>query len=430
MTINKFKAVKIKDVGKVITGKTPPTSQPELFGDKYPFITPSDIPSFDVRYIDFVERGLSDKGFDKQKRYALPKDTVCYVCIGSTIGKVCLTNKVSFTNQQINSIVVNRDKFNPKYVYYLLRAETPKIQAISGGTGAGKAILNKSSFEDIDLNVYPLPIQNKIAAILSAYDDLIENNTRSIKILEEMAQLLYREWFVKFRFPGHEKVRMVESELGPIPEGWKVKKVSVIAKIFRGKSYKSSDIANDGEGLPFLNLKCIERDGGFRYDGIKWFSGQYKDAQIAKAGDIIMAVTDMTQERRIVARTARVPRMFNVEKYVFSMDLVKIVPLHEVVNEYLYSVFRYSTFPDKVKQHANGANVLHLNPDHIANFEMLIAPTYLQNKYANIVKNLYAECDVLQMKNTILRRTRDLLLPKLISGELDVEDLDIAVGGD
>ncbi len=86
------------------------------------------------------------------------------------------------------------------------------------------------------------PPPDKIAAILSAYDDLIENNTRRIKILEEMAQALYREWFVHFRFPGHEKVQMVDSPLGRIPEGWEVKQVANIALIYRGRSYKSEDL--------------------------------------------------------------------------------------------------------------------------------------------------------------------------------------------
>ena len=117
---------------------------------------------------------------------------------------------------------------------------------------------------------------------------------------------------------------MVDSELGPIPEGWEVNKVDTVADIYRGRSYRSADLVEENS-LPFLNLKCVDRDGGFRRDGLKRYAGRYKDTQTAKPGDIIVAVTDMTQERRIVARAARVPEI-GEEMLVFSMDLIKVMP--------------------------------------------------------------------------------------------------------
>ncbi|MDL1965752.1 MAG: restriction endonuclease subunit S, partial [Candidatus Desulfofervidus auxilii] len=130
-----MKIVKIKDIGKVVTGKTPSTKRPEFFGDKYPFITPSDIPSYDVYHIYKTERGLSEEGYLNQKSKLLPPRTVCYVCIGSTVGKICLTKVPSFTNQQLNNIIVDKERFVPEYIYYRLRYETPRIQSIAGGTG-------------------------------------------------------------------------------------------------------------------------------------------------------------------------------------------------------------------------------------------------------------------------------------------------------
>lgn len=428
MTINKFKAVKIKDVGKVITGKTPPTSQPELFGDKYPFITPSDISSFDVRYIDFVERGLSDKGFDKQKRYALPKDTVCYVCIGSTIGKVCLTNKVSFTNQQINSIVVNRDKFNPKYVYYLLRAETPKIQAISGGTGAGKAILNKSSFEDIDLNVFPLPIQNKIAAILSAYDDLIENNTRRIKILEEMAQTLYREWFVKFRFPGHEKVRMVDSELGPIPEGWEVKRLGDILSTIESGSRPKGGIKHEDKDVPSIGAENILGLGQYDYSKDKFVTREFFSNMkrgIIKSGDVLLYKDGAKLGRKSMFRDGFPHKECCINEHVFILRTNG-----ECSQSYLFFWLDQREITQKIINLNTNAAQPGINQEGVKSLPILIPNRYIHDLFNEICEPILAQLFNLAKKNLILRRTRDLLLPKLISGELDVEVLDIAVGGD
>lgn len=207
-----LRRTKIKNLGRVITGKTPPTVQSELFGQDYPFITPTDVTTFDVRYLPETERGLSAAGGEYQQKYMLPRNAVCYVCIGSTIGKMCMTVRDSFTNQQINSIVIDENAFEPLYVFYLLRTVTPRIHAISGGSGAGKPILNKSSFEDIDIEVHSLPTQRRIASILSAYDDLIENNTRRIKILEQMAQAIYREWFVEFRAPDVKLRKAISDE--------------------------------------------------------------------------------------------------------------------------------------------------------------------------------------------------------------------------
>lgn len=438
MAINKFKTVKIRDIGKVITGKTPPTSQPELFGDKYPFITPSDIPSFDVRYINHVERGLSDKGFDKQKGYALPKDTVCYVCIGSTIGKICLTNKVSFTNQQINSIIVNRGKFNPKYVYYLLRAETPKIQAISGGTGAGKAILNKSSFEDIDLNVYPLPIQNKIAAILSAYDDLIENNTRRIKILEEMAQLIYREWFVKFRFPGHEKVRMVDSELGPIPEGWKVKNIGSLLSHTIGGGW-GKEVQNDKYTVPAYVIRGTDiphaRQGSIESCPLRYHTESNFRSRKLRAGDIVFEVSGGSKGQPVGRALLLNQSLLGSFDYdVICASFCKLIRpdkktiLPELIYLHLLEIYANGVIEKYQVQSTGITNFKY--EFFLENDQILVPDNGIQQTFADHIIPIFDMIQKLGAKNRILRRTRDLLLPKLISGELDVEDLDIAVGGD
>jgi type I restriction enzyme S subunit len=212
-----------------------------------------------------------------------------------------------------------------------------------------------------------------------------------------------------------------------IPEGWEVRKLRDVAFINRGKSYGSNDLVDEG-GLPFINLKCVDRDGGFRYDGIKRYTGKYKEGQVVKTGDIVMAVTDMTQERRVIARSARVPQLRD-DFGIISMDLIKITANDLIPNDYLYGILRYSDFADNVKQYANGANVLHLNPEHVLDFSLALAPERLRNRYSELCKYLYNEINVLSLKNRNLSVTRDLLLPRLISGEIDVSELDIDVGG-
>jgi type I restriction enzyme S subunit len=175
-------------------------------------------------------------------------------------------------------------------------------------------------------------------------------------------------------------------------------------------------LADDG-GLPFLNLKCFDRDGGFRRSGLKRYTGEYKDSHVAKKGDIVVAVTDMTQERRIVARAALVPTL-DSEFGVCSMDLVRVDPKPPMPKSFLYSFLRYSSFADEVKQHANGANVLHLAPERITDFRFIASPIELMQQFANFVEPVLQQLDTLQNQIENLRRTRDLLLPRLLSGQV------------
>ncbi|MFH1008532.1 MAG: restriction endonuclease subunit S [Candidatus Latescibacterota bacterium] len=310
-----------------------------------------------------------------------------------------------------------------RYVYYALRLQLELMKSIS--TGVATKFLTLQLLNRTQIPVPPPPTQRKIAAILSAYDDLIENNLRRIKILEEMAQNLYREWFVKFRFPGYQLARFIDSPLGPIPEGWEVSSISDVAIIHRGRSYKGTELADEG-GRPFINLKCIERDGGFRSSGIKRYTGLFKESQTVRAGEMVMAITDMTQERRIVARVGRVSRL-DADFGVISMDLVRVASRGNLSETYLYAMLRWSGFADEVKQHANGANVLHLLPDRIEEYRFVCPTSDIAARFGEIVLPMLSLCDSFELKNTTLRRTRDLLLPRLISGEVDVSALDIAV---
>lgn len=395
----KWHTDKIGNLGRVVTGKTPQTAHKEFYGGEFPFITPTDISTFDIRYVSETERTISNLWANKNKKYILPRDAITYVCIGSTVGKIGLVQRESITNQQINSLVANPDKLVAQFGYYLLRSITPEIRQIASARGAGKGIINKSQFEDFDVSLPSLSDQKEIADILSRYDDLIENSSRRIKILEQIAQAIYSE---QFGATGDENVTPLDD----------------VITIHRGKSY-SSDELSDNKGVPFVNLKCMDRGGGFRKSGIKWFTGDYKDTQKVVAGDIVMAVTDMTQDRRIVARAARVPTLeggFGV----ISMDLVKIQSKEGVNPDYIYSLLRWSGFADEVKNHANGANVLHLIPDRITDYKTAIASPKKQKEFGDAVNPLLDLIDKLELQNESLRQSRDLLLPKLVTGEIKI----------
>ena len=152
---------------------------------------------------------------------------------------------------------------------------------------------------------------------------------------------------------------------------------------------------------------------------MKRYEGRFKEQQLVNRGEIVMAVTDMTQERRIVARAALIPELGEIDGLV-SMDLVKIVPRSHTNRLFLYAALRWSEFADHVKDHATGANVLHLHPDRISDYLMPFAPAKHQRRLASMVNPMFDVIELLEQKNANLRDQRDLLLPTLVSGEIDV----------
>ena len=363
------------------------------------------------KYPDYGKIGkwVSKDTFDNWFRSGHPiKDDVLIATVGANIGSVAIMKETrGCVAQNLVGFRTNEEILSPHYLYYYLSWDITQQHLKNLDIGAAQPSIKVPHILELDIPLFPLPIQRKIADVLSAYDDLIEVNARRIRLLEAMAQSVYCEWFGKV------------DEMS-LPRGWEMGAIKDISKIQRGKSYRSENLAD--EGLPFLNLKCFERDGGFRYDGIKRFQGEFKEEQTAQTGDIIMAVTDMTQERRVIARAARVPDI-GEDFFVRSMDVVKLAPNPDVDKTYLYAMLRLSGFADEVKQHANGVNVLHLNPERIEGYQFALPPEKLRNEFGKIAEPNYRMCDVLEKQNANLRRTRDLLLPRLVSGETEVDGL-------
>ncbi|MBE3038270.1 MAG: restriction endonuclease subunit S [Chloroflexi bacterium] len=411
-----WKTIRIADFGSVITGKTPSSNNPEHFGDDYPFITPTDIGTGRIVHAD---RGISQEGYLKFRRQILPRWSVCFVCIGATIGKICLTTEKSFANQQINSVVVDTTRHDPFFVYYLLSTYAEAVKGIAGG--AATPIVNKTSFENIEVVVPPLPTQRKIAAIFSAYDDLIENNLRRINILEEMAQNLYREWFVKFRFPGHQHARFTDSPLGRIPEGWEVREMQEIAEVI--DCLHSKKPAHNQSGTGLLLQLCNIGDGGkidlsdkfliADDDYQKWTSRievQVGDCVVTNVGRVGAVAQIPTGMKAAIGRNMTAIRPFAVGptyliEYLLSPHMIKEV---------------------QVKKDA-GAIMDSLNVKGIVKLLVPVAPRARMDLYEETTRPMRALVERLFQKNTILRCTRDLLLPRLISGEVDVSELDLVV---
>ena len=412
--------MRLGEVVEIITGKTPPTKRKEFFGGEYPFITPTDITKFDVRYLEQTERYLSESGYDFQKSLAIPPDSICYVAIGSTVGKMCMTKKLSFTNQQIHSIITDKKIVDPFYLFYRLRTETPRIKAIADGKGSGKSIINKTEFSNLKIEIPPLETQRKIAVILSAYDDLIENNTRRIKILEEMAQTIYKEWFIKFHFPGHEKVKMVDSELGHIPEGWVVKGLSAIVDPQYGYTESASE---DVVGPKYVRGTDINKTSY-----IQWNSVPYCPINESNHVKFKLVVGDI-----FVIRMADPGKVGIVEKEIDAVFASYLIRFHIKSNSlspyYLFYFLLSDRYQDYVTGASTGTTRKSASAGVITDIDIIIPANDICEQFEKEISTLRLMLNKLLDKNTNLRCTRDLLLPKRISGEMDVTTLDLTIGG-
>ena len=294
----------------------------------------------------------------------------------------------------------------PRYVYYFL--QTLELQRFD--SGAAVPTLNRNDLDNLELNIHNLPTQRKIAAILSAYDDLIENNTRRIKILEDMVATIYRQWFVEFRFPGHENVPMVESELGLIPQGWEVRKLGDIAESVR-RNIKPSDVDRPTPyfGLEHLPRKSIALSNWNSVDSIN-------SAKLAfKKGEILFG-----KIRPYFHKVGVAPL-----DGICSSDTIVIRPKRSeyfAITLYYVSSEHFIEYATTISQ---GTKMPRADWKVLADYPLVIPQDQIVHRFSGFVREVIEKIQNLIFRNNNLRQTRDLLLPKLIAGEIDVSELDI-----
>lgn len=334
---------------------------------------------------------------------------------GASVARCCIVPKnilPARVNQHVAIVRINPKFADAHYVLYCINSSYYKRQllALAQG-GATREALTKDTISNFEIPFPSLPIQYKIADILSTYDRLIENNTQRIKILEEMAQLLYREWFVNFRFPGYEQVSMVESELGLIPQGWKVVKIGDVANVGRGSSPRPIADTKYFEGgtIPWIKIADATKSGKFLYetkDKVNEYGASF--SRLMPKGAMIVAASGTLGYTQILGVEGCIH-----DGWLFLSDYKGIK------QEYLYYLFlaKQQFFYNS----AYGAAIQNVNTTILREMQILLPSPSVQNSFAEVICSFDQLIDNLGRKNLNLRKTRDLLLPKLISGEIDVE---------
>lgn len=320
-------------------------------------------------------------------------------------------------------ITLGRSELDPQYLHYYLRDEVVIEGIAQQAIGATMPNLNTSILRGIEIRFPRQAQQRNIASILSNYDELIENNTRRIAILEEMARRIYEEWFVRFRFPGHENVRMVESELGLVPEGWGLSTLKAVCVRQNGiqtgpfgSQLHKADYAD--EGVPLLMPKNLV---GFRIrtDGI----ARVPEGTAAQLGRHRMQPGDIVYGRRgDIGRRAYI--MTNQTGWLCGTGCLRIRSDPTAINGwYLFNFIGQPNVVGLITGRAHGVTMPNLNARLMESVPVLIPPRDLQDRFDLTTFPMNNLREKLSDQTQNLRITRDLLLPKLISGELDVSAL-------
>ncbi len=392
----------------------------------YYFISAKDVKDGKIEYKN-ARQITEDDFLDTHKRTRYEPEDILITNSG-TIGRMAFaTNQPqTFRTTFQKSVAIlkpRKDSVFPKWLYYSIQENMTRIADYASGT-AQKNLLLKD-LRTIEIDIPEIELQRRIASILSAYDDLIENNTRRIKILEDMARLIYREWFVEFRAPG-VRLRKATPEEKKVtgkdmfPEGWEVSELSKWIKLDKGLSYNGKGLTEDG--IPMVNLKNFIVGGGFRREGTKPYSGDYNLNHVIKEHDIIIANTDLTQAGNVIGSPALIPGKVFSGELIFTHHLyaVRIINEQTMPNYYLYHLLLSDDFKSFAKSYASGTTVLGLPREGVLNFKFAMASEQIKNAFEELTKPIYQFIDVLNSEIDNLRITRDMLLPKLISGEVEV----------
>lgn len=414
-----WKNVKLGDLGLVITGNTPPRKRPELYGDHTLFIKPTDI-NIDKKYCYGPEECYSSLGFNKYKKSLIPKGATCVVTIGSIGKKMIKAHTDLFINQAMNAVIPS-DQYDHDFVYYLLKSNLFQLKTFDSGTASGRENVSKSSFSNIKVKVPESKItQCKIAAILSAYDDLIENNLKRIKLLEEKAQLTYEEWFVRMKFPGHETAVMDEGT--GLPEGWERKSLkSFTKKITKGTTPTSLGKQFSEIGVNFIKAESYTSKGFF-------IPGKF--AHIDEETHQLLGRSQLHENDILVSIAGVLGRVTIVNKNVLPANTnqaVAIVRIDDSMTSPLYiKYFLGSEYMNKLINTITGqAAQPNINLSQLGSFSVLTPTIQTLESFHSLVEPLHNTQLELQNQNQLLKEARDILLPRLMTGMIDVDELNM-----
>ncbi len=424
---DEWKRVKIEDLGEVIGGGTPSTKVDEFYGGNIPWITPKDLSGYTKKYIFAGERNITDKGLKNSSAKLLPKGTVLFSS-RAPIGYIAIAGQEVSTNQGFKSVIPDEEVTSSEFLYYLLKYNTEKI--INRSSGSTFKEISGKSMKNVEVVIPNKKTQSKISNILSAFDQKIEVNNKIIANLEEQAQAIFKSWFVDFE--PFQDGEFVESELGLIPLGFQVVELNDITEFDNGYGFKGKDLLDERieeDDYRVFKMADIKVGGGINTGRTKsWISKEFVkynrlEAFLIKRGDLLMCMTDMKDNVRLLGHTA----LMNVDdEYILNQRVGRIrISDKRVSPGFIYYLTNNNKFLENLRGRANRGVQVNLSTKEIKASKLLLPKEEYLKLFNNIAEKSMDLIFNLQIQNEKLAQTRDALLPKLMSGEIDVNNINI-----
>jgi type I restriction enzyme, S subunit len=333
-------------------------------------------------------------------------------------------------------VIKAKNGIDSKFLFYLIASDEFTNLANNGSTGTRMPRADWKHLSSTIWNIPPLPTQKVIAEILSSLDDKIELNNQINQNLEALAQVLFKQWFVDFEYPNENGEpykssggEMIDSELGEIPNGWEVCPLSQIIEVKHGYAFKG-EFFSDSETEDILvtpgNFKI---GGGFNYGKFKFYEGEFPIEYLMNFEDLIVTMTDLSKEGDTLGLPALVPKILG-KKLLHNQRIGKVI-FRETpdLKYFLYMLMRTANYRAFVLSGASGTTVRHTSPSRICEFKYPIPPLEILKRFEEVVSPLFKAEVENNYESSITSRLRDTLLPKLISGELEVNQIEDGVYG-
>lgn len=394
--------VTLDKLGSISRGKSKhrPRNDKFLFGGKYPFIQTADVKAAGLYLTEYTET-YSDKGLEQSKLW--PAGTLC-ITIAANIADTTILGIDACFPDSVMGFIPYEGISNVKFVKYAFDILQRDCKKISQGTAQDNLSWKKLS--TIKFPAPPIEVQDKIVSFLSVYDDLIENNQKQIKLLEEAAQRLYKEWFVDLRFPGYEDVKIVDG----VPEGWRKQKISDFGEIITGKTPSTAKEQYYGGNIPFVKIPdmhdCvypITTESTLTSEG----ANTQKNKFIPKNGIMVSCIATVGLVN------------IAVESCQTNQQINSIVLNDEQDLYYTYSTMkRLKTLLEGVG--SNGATMTNVNKTKFGNLEVLYPTDELRKMYNDFCQPIFEKIYALSIGINKLSQARGRLLPKLMRGEIEV----------
>ena len=406
--MSEWKKVRLKDCCiKIGSGSTPKGGSMVYVNSGTSLIRSQNVYNLSFDYNGLTH--ITEDAANKLKGVTVFNEDILLNITGDSVARTCIVPKEVLparVNQHVAIIRTDRKKMNWRFLNYYLAS--PKMQAhmlsLAVGKGASRNALTKQMIENFEVPYPPLSTQHRIANILSRYDSLIENYQKQIKLLEEAAQRLYKEWFIDLRFPGHENTKIVDG----LPEGWEKKKVNSIIELQSGFAFKSSTFDDNG-AYKIVTIKNV-KDGAFDGDNVSRIVAipeKMPKHCILADGDILLSLTGNVGRVCIV----------NGKNYLLNQRVAKLATGFKA---FTYCLFRSRDMFIEVNNLANGAAQQNVSPIRIGEMKILLPNSELLQEFESIVFKSIARIISLQSQLRLLTEARDRLLPKLMSGEITV----------